>query len=297
MQHMQKAMALMNIQLSTVIADVVGQTGQKIIRAIVDGERDPQKLAALRGSRIQASEDQVARSLEGTWRHEHVFALKQALQAYDFVRGQMHECDVEIERQMQVLKMTDAVPGKRRRRSTSKNAPTFDVHERLYQVTGVDLTRINGLDSTTVLTIISEVGTDLSRFPTSGHFASWLGVCPGTRITGGKVLSSRTKPVNNRATQALKMAAANLRKSNSALGASCRRMCARMDTAKAITAVAHKLARPIYAMLTKGQEFVDRGQDFYEQRHQEHMLTHLRKRALKMGFSSFQLPTTHNAHP
>lgn len=283
-QHMQKALTQMNIQLSTVISDVVGSTGQRIVRAIVGGEREPTKLAALKDVRIRATEDEIARSLTGMWRLEHLFALKQALAAYDFVHGQLAECDVEIESQLRALGITDKVPEKSQRRATvRRNSMRFDARERLYQAVGVDLTRIAGIDASTAMIVVSEVGTDLARFPTASHFASWLGLCPGTRITGGSVISGKTKRIKNRAREALKMAALNLRATETSLGAYFRRMAARMDTPKAITAVAHKLARLIYHLMTKGEEYVEQGQRHAERRYQEHLVRQLQSRAARLG--------------
>ena len=282
-QHMQKALTQMNVQLANVISDVVGETGQKILRAIVAGERDGQMLAELKNSRIQASDDEIAASLQGNWRAEHLFALKQALGAFDFVGTQLAECDTEIEAQLQVLQAYTGEPAKGKKRGRARNAPKFDVRKQLFQVCGVDLTRIDGIDMTTALAVISETGTDMTRFKTAGHFASWLGLCPGTKITGGKVMSSKTKRVANRAAQALRMAAAALRTSQSALGAYYRRLCSRMDKPKAVTAAAHKLARLIYTMLTKGEEYTDQGQAYYEERYRERVLRQLTLRANKMG--------------
>lgn len=284
-QHIQKALVQMNVQLGTVIADVVGATGQRIIRAILKGERNPTVLAKLRDPRIAAPEEEIARSLEGTWRKEHLFALKQAVDAYDFLQGQVRECDVEIEAQMKVLKVTEGAPAKRKMGGKPRNAPHFDVRERLYEMAAVDLTLINGIDGTTAMTLMSEIGRDVERFPSAGHFASWLGLCPGTKITGGKVLSAKTRRVQNRATRALKMAASNLRNSKSALGAYHRRMCSRMDKPKAITATAHKLARLIYSMLKHGEEYVDKGQEAYEKRHTQNMINQLAKKAQRLGFA------------
>ena len=218
-QHMQKAMTLMNIQLTRAISDVAGVTGQKIVRAIVAGERDPVVLAAHRDRRIKASEEEIAASLQGTWRAEHLFALKQALATFDFCATQLAECEVEIEQVMAQLHKHTREPGKGKKRSKAKNAPGFDVREHLFKMCGVDLTKINGIDVSTALNIIAEVGTDLSRFPSDKHFASWLGLCSGTRISGGKVLGSKTKHSVNRASQAFRQAAAALRTSESALGA------------------------------------------------------------------------------
>jgi transposase len=282
-QHMQKALTQMNIQLANVISDVVGETGQKILRAIVDGERDGAVLAAMKDRRIRASTDEIAKSLQGNWRTEHLFALKQALGMFDFIGMQLAECDREIEQQMQTMHAHHGEPGKDKSRSRPRNAPKLDLRTQLFKMCGVDLTRIDGINVTTALAVISEIGTDMSRFPTVKHFACWLGLCPGTKISGGKVLSSKTKRVANRAAQALRMAAAALRSSQSALGAYFRRMCSRMDKPKAITAAAHKLARLIYTMLTKGEEYTDQGQDYYEERYRESVLRNLAKRAEKMG--------------
>ncbi len=282
-QHMQKALTQMNIQLANVIADVVGETGQRILRAIAAGERDGRVLAAMKNRRIRAGEDEIAKSLEGNWRREHLFSLKQALDAFDFVGRQIGECDCEIERQLHCLHVHGGVPAKGRRLCRTRNSPKFDLRTHLFKVCGVDLTRINGINVTTALAVISEVGTDMSRFPTVKHFTSWLGLCPGTRITGGKVISSKTKHCVNRASQALRLAAASLRSSKSALGAYFRRMCSHMDKPKAVTAAAHKLARLIYTMLTKGEEFTDQGQQHYEQRYNDHVLRQMIKRAEKLG--------------
>jgi transposase len=280
---MQKALTQMNIQLANVISDVVGETGQLILRAIVAGERDGQVLAKMKNVRIRASVDEIAKSLQGNWRAEHLFALKQALDMFDFIGTQISECDRQIEQQLQALQVTDGVPAKGKQRGRIRNAPKFDLRTQLFRMCGVDLTRIDGIDVTTALAVISETGADMSRFPTVGHFTSWLGLCPGTKITGGKIMSSKTKRVVNRASQALRMAASSLRSSQSALGAYYRRMCTRMDKPKAVAAAAHKLARLIYTMLTKGEEYTDQGQEYYEERYRESVLRNLAKRAEKMG--------------
>ena len=284
-QHMQKALVQMNIQLANVIADVAGASGQAILRAIVAGERNPYVLAGLKNSRVRASDEEIARSLQGTWRAEHLFALRQALDAFDFCGKQLQQCDEEIEAQLQRLHITAVEPDKGKKRSKARNAPKFDLRTRLYQMCGVDLTRIDGIDVTTALVVVSEIGTDMSRFPTDKHFASWLGLCPGTKITGGKVMSGKTKRCANRAAQALRLAAAALRTSQSALGAYFRRMCARMDKPKAVTAAAHKLARLIYSMLTKGEEYTDQGQAYYEERYRQRVLHNLNRRAQQLGMT------------
>ena len=283
-QHMHKALTQMNIQLANVISDVVGETGQKILRAINAGERDGAKLAALKNSRIHASHAEIAASLQGNWRAEHLFALKQALDAFDFCGTQLAQCDAEIDLQLMRLHAHDGEPAKGKKRGRPRNAPkSLDLRKQLFQMCGVDLTRIDGVDVTTALVVLSETGTDMSRFPSDKHFASWLGLCPGTKITGGKVMSGRTARCANRAAQALRMAAAALRTSQSALGAYYRRLCSRMDKGKAVTAAAHKLARLIYAMLTKGEEYTDAGQDYFEERYRQRVLRNLAERAKKLG--------------
>ncbi|WP_287877296.1 IS110 family transposase [Acidovorax sp.] len=282
-QHMQKALTQMNIQLANVISDIVGETGQKILRAIVAGEREGMTLAKLKNGRVHASEEEIAKSLQGSWRAEHLFALKQALDAFDFCGTQLSECDAQIEAQLQALHVREDEPAKGKRRGRARNAPKFDLRTQLFQMCGVDLTRIDGIDVTTALVVVCEVGADMGKFPSDKHFASWLGLCPGTKITGGKVMSGKTKRCANRAAQALRLAAAALRTSQSALGAYYRRMCARMDKPKAITAAAHKLARLIYAMLTNGQEYTDRGQDYFEERYRQRVLHNLAQRAKAMG--------------
>jgi len=282
-QHMQKALTQMNVQLANVISDIAGETGQKILRAIVAGERDGHILGAMKNARIRASIDEIAKSLEGNWRAEHLFALKQALAGFDFIGTQLSECDGEIEQQLQRLQAHDGEPAKGKQRGRSRNAPKFDLRTQLFKMCGVDLTRIDGIDVTTALAVINETGADMSRFATVGHFTSWLGLCPGTKITGGKVMSGKTKRCANHAAQALRLAAAALRPSQSAWGAYYRRMCTRMDKPKAVAATAHKLARLIYTMLTKGEEYVDQGQDYYEQRYRQRVLRQLSMRAEKLG--------------
>ena len=289
-QHMQKALTQMNVQLANVISDVVGETGQKILRAIVAGERDGQVLGSMKNARIRASVAEIAKSLQGNWRAEHLFALKQALDAFDFIGTQLGECDREIEQQLQSLQVHEGEPAKGKQRGRTRNAPKFDLRTQLFKMCGVDLTRIDGIDVTTAMAVISETGADMSRFPTVGHFASWLGLCPGTKITGGKVMSGKTKRCANQAAQALRLAAAALRTSQSALGAYFRRMCSRMDKPKAVTAAAHKLARLIYTMLTKGEEYTDQGQDYYEERYRQRVMHHLAGRAEKLGFQLTPIP-------
>jgi transposase len=289
-QHMQKALTQMNLQLGQVISDVAGETGQKIIRAILAGERDGAALAKLRHARIRASEAEIAKALQGNWREEHLFALKQAVALYDAYAEQLAECDRQLATMLTALARHEAPPEPPKRRTPAKNAPAMDLRIYLFQLCGVDLTRIDGIDVTTAFKVLAEVGADLSRFKSAKQFASWLGLCPGTQISGGKVLSGASKRTANRAAQALRMAAANLRTSQSALGAYYRRLCARMDKPRAITACAHKLARLIYTLLTKGEEYVDQGQTHYEERYRQRVIKSLTKRAEQLGFQLVPVP-------
>ncbi len=285
-QHMQKALAEMNIQLANVISDIVGETGQRIVRAIVAGEHDRHRLAALRGDRIHASEEVVARSLEGTWRPEHLFALKHAVALFDSYAGLLAECDQELERLLAPLARHDDLStlGKPKRRGRAKNAPRFDVRTALFRACGVDVTRIDGLDTTTALKVFAETGADLGRFPTVKHFCSWLNLCPNTRISGGKRLKGGEKKRANRAGQALRQAAVAMQFSKSALGAYFRRMAARVGNGIAVKATAHKLARLFYNALTKGMIYVDRGMAAEDARCVERTLKHLTKRAAALGY-------------
>jgi transposase len=291
-QHMQKALAQMNLQLDNVISDIMGVTGQKIVRAIVAGERDPVVLAKLRHARIQASEEDIVKSLQGTWREEHLFSLKQALALYDAYQTQITECDERLGKVLKELASTEPVleptapsePEKRGRGRPVK-AGTLDLRKILERCCGVDLTRIEGIDVRTALTVIAEIGTDLSRFKSVKHFASWLGLCPGTKISGGKRLSGASQRHQNRLAQALRMAAVAAGRSKSALGAYYRRLATRLGKASAVRATAHKLARLIYTLMTRGEAYVEQGQQRYEEQYQQRVKKSLEQRARELGFT------------
>jgi transposase len=287
-QRMQKELVQMNIQLTEVLSDVMGQTGQAIIRAIVAGERDPAKLATHRNRRVRASAQEVQRALTGNWREEHLFILAQALASYDEVGHHIAECDQKL-RELLGARAAHQVHIGRPPRAGTKARQEFDVRQMLANWAGVDLTRINGLEITTVTKLLTEIGPDVSRFETVKHFCSWLGLCPGTKISGGKKLSSATKLSANRARQALKVAAMTLAHSDSALGAFYRRLCARMDKPRANTATAHKLARMVYFMLTRGEDYVDRGQQHYEELQRQRSIAALKRRAAALGFQVQQM--------
>jgi len=286
-RHMQKALTQMNIKLQHVISDITGMTGMRIIETIVRGERNPRKLAKLRDYRTKAKEKRIARSLRGHWRSEHIFELTQALELYRTYQHKIEECDSEIEAQLGRFEdrsdggVPSDKPGRKRHQG---NAPRFDVRSRLYRMTGVDLTAIDGVDAYTALKVVSEIGTDMSRRPTVKRFASWLGLSPNNRVSGGRVMSSRTKPSANRAATSLRLAANALHRSDSALGAYLRRKKAHLGAPKAITATAHKLARIIYSMLKYGQKYVDAGAHYYEEQYRRRALSNARRRAEQLGY-------------
>lgn len=289
-QRMQKALNEMNIQLHRVISDITGKTGMKIIRAILAGERDPLKLSELRDPRIKASPEKIAAALQGDYRAELLFILQQEVTLYETYCQQIQAGDVRIEqylRQFEPKVNLDEQPLpalKRRRKKSYGNEPSFDLTTYLYQISGVDFTQIDGIGALSALNILSEVGLDPSRFPGVKHFTSWLGLCPGSRITGGKVKSSRTRRVVNRAANAFRMAAQSLANSQSALGAFYRRLRNRLGAPKAITATAHKLARIFYKLWTDGGPYLDPGVDAYEQQYQDRLVKNLKRKAKSLGF-------------
>ena len=281
-QRMQKSLVQMNIQLTEVLTDVMGMTGQAIIRAIVAGERDPKTLARHRDRRVKASAEEITKALTGNWRDEHLFVLRQALAMNDDIARHLAECDTKLQALLRALGQRNVDLGKVPR-AGSKMRQEFDARQTLANWAGVDLTRINGLGLAAVMKILSEIGPDLTRFANVKHFCSWLGLCPGTKISGGKVLSAKTKRSANRVRQALKMAAMSLSHSGSALGAFYRRLCSRMDKPSANTATAHKLARMVYFMLTRGEDFVDLGQQRYEEQQRQRSIAALKRRAAALG--------------
>ena len=291
-QHMQKALTQMNLKLQHVISNITGKTGMRIIEAIVMGERDPWKLAGLRDPRTRADQRTIAKSLQGHWREEHIFELTQALELYRGYQVKIDECDQEIERQLERFEdRSDGTPPGGVGKRTQGNAPRFDLRSHLHRMTGVDLTRIDGVDAFTALKVVSEIGTDMSRWPSAKHFASWLGLSPNNSITGGKVISSKTKASANRAAKALRLAANALHRSDSALGAFLRRKKAHLGSPKAITATAHKLARIFYCMLRYGQQYVDAGTQYYESQYRERALRAAKQRAAQLGYRLVPMAT------
>jgi transposase len=295
--RMQKCLTQMNLQLANVISNIMGQTGQKILRAILAGERNAEKLAAMRDSRIRATEKEIVASLTGNWRPELLFCLKQEMDRYDFCQWQIAECDEHIQQHLATLtsrpkstEVDNKPPVKPQKKKPPKgNSPTFPLEQELVRITGVDFTRIDGINVMTAQTIISEVGVDMTRWPSESHFASWLGLCPNNAVSGGKVLRRDTRRIVNRAATAFRIAASTLRLSDSYLGAQFRRFRGKLGAPKAITAMAHKLAVLFYRMLRFGQEYVDRGVKVYEERYREQQLSLLNKRAAQLGFSVIPL--------
>lgn len=285
-QHMQKAMVQMNVQLQHVIEDITGATGMRIIRAILSGERDPKRLADLRNERCKNDAATIAKALRGDWREEHLFALRQAVELVDAYQAKITACDERILAALNTFEDRSGgrplPPGQPAR--PDRHDLSFDATAELYRITGIDLTRIKGLKANTLLKVISEIGLDMSKWPDDKHFASWLSLCPNNKISGGKVLSRRTKPSANRVAASLRIAAQSLHSSKSALGAFLRRKAAQIGMPKAITATAHKLACIIYNMLRYGTEFIERGQDYYEHQYQDRVLKNLTRRAKEMGY-------------
>jgi transposase len=287
-QHMQKALMLMNVQLHHVVADITGMTGMNIIRSIVDGVRDPKILAQHRDRRCKASIETVQKALNGNYRIEHVFALRQSLALYEFHCAKALECDVEIEQAMAELNSdrgTPATPMPEARHVHQRNEPKFDIRTALFNLLGADLSQIHGFGPATVLRLVGECGDDMRKWPSVKHFTSWLSLAPGNKISGGRVLSSRTRRSSNRAAAVLRMAAMSVGKTHTALGAFYRRLGARVGKAKAITATARKLAVLFYNAVRFGMAYVDPGEDHYEERYKQRVLQQLQRRATQMGFT------------
>jgi transposase len=286
-QHLQKALVQMNLQLGLVLEDITGATGLRIIRAILGGERDPERLAALRHGQCKHSAATIAQALQGDWREEHLFALEQALELIEAYQAKIAACDARIEAHLRTFADRSAgqPPPQGPPPRADRHDLSFDATAELFRLTGVDLTAITGFQAHTVLKVLSETGLDMSKWPTAKHFGSWLGLAPNNRVSGGKVLRRRTTPSANRAAAALRIAAQSLHRSNSALGAFLRRKAAQRGMPKAITAAAYKLAVILYTMLTQGTAFVERGQDFYERAYQVRVLKSVERRAHQLGYS------------
>lgn len=290
-QHMQKALLQMNIQLSQAVSDVTGMTGQKIIRAILVGERDPQTLAAMREPGCKKSAEEIGKALTGTWREEHLFILKQSLMLYDFYTEQIQTCDEEIEG-LYGLTRPDWESGevqpltKRKKNSHSKNLPHHpeEIRKHLKRISGVDLSLVDGFGVSLAQTVIMEVGTDMSKFPDEKHFCSWLGLAPKHEISGGKVLKNNTLKTKNRAGQAFRMAAQSVKQAECVFGAFYRRLKARLGPSQATVATAHVIARVVYRMLKYKVEYEPLSLNQYQKHYEEQQIKYMRKKAAKFGF-------------
>lgn len=287
-QHMQQAMMEMNVQLHHVVADITGKTGMEIIRAIVAGQHDPEELVKFRDCRCKNPLEMMIAALTGNYRPEHLFTLKQSLALVDFYASQLIECDEAIELKMKQLQQQTEPPEKllpKRSQRHGGNAMNFDVRTELYNILGVDLTEIHGIGPTLALKLIAECGTDMARWPTSKHFTSWLCLAPANKISGGKVLSSRTRKSSNRVSALLRLAVPVLGKTDSALGAFYRRLAARSGKSVAITATARKIATIFYNILRYGIKYIDPGAGYYDEKYKARALEGLRRRADAFGFT------------
>jgi transposase len=286
-QHLQKALEEMNVKLTEVVSDIVGQTGLKIIKDIVRGVRDPLRLAKHRHEKCQATEAEIAAALYGNWRKEHLFALKQALEMYEFYQRQLRACDQEIEACLRGFADRSggaALPPSPRRQQPRGHAPRFGARALLFRMAGVDLTVIEGISETTALVLLSEIGLDLRRFPTEKNFVSWLGLCPQHRGSAGKIFSRRVRRGANRAARALRMAAQGCHHAKNALGAFYRRIQARCSGAKAVVATARKIAERVYRLLKYGQEYVRQAEQAYDEAYRQRTVKGLARKAESLGY-------------
>lgn len=287
-QHMQKALTQMNVLVHQAVEDITGVSGMRIIRAIIVGERNPVRLAAMREAGCKKDAATVASALEGNWREEHLFALRQAVELFDFYQERINECDRQMLAHLETMEDhsgSRGTPPEPEGKSPRKNELSFDGAAEAYRISGTDLAKIPGIGGNTALKILSEIGTDVVHWPTAKHFASWLTLAPGNRISGGKRLSQRKAPANaNRVAQALRLAAFSLHKSHSYLGAFYRRMAARAGKTKAIQATAHKLAILVYNALKYGTDYVEKGARYYEESYRDRVVKNISRRANEMGY-------------
>lgn len=291
-QRMQKTLTKMNLQLANVISDISGTTGQAILGKILAGERDPGELARLRDPRIQASEEVIAKSLEGNWRPELLFILRQEHESYGMFQRKIAECDQALAQHFQGMEAKAdprLLPPCRRNKRPRGNVPTrFDLRGELYRVTGVDMTAIDAINVLTAQTVLAEIGADMSRFETEGHLVSFLNLSPNHRISGGKVIGRDKRKPFNRAGLALRLAAGTLLKSHTYLGSQYRRLRAKLGAPKAMKAMAAKLARILYRMLKYGEAYADKGQEYYEEKYRQQQLRMLAKKAAELGVQIVQ---------
>ena len=287
--RMQKALVQMNVLLRRVVSDITGVTGMRILRDIVAGQRDPQQLAEHREPNCRASKAEIVAALTGNYRPEHVFVLQQNLELYDAYQQRIRDCDATIEAYLQSMAATvtppvTPLPPARSRAKPKANEPRFEVRTPLHHLAGVDVSQLDGIGPYNALRLVSEIGTDMTRWPTEKHFTSWLTLAPCNKISGGRLLSSRTRPSANRAAAILQLAAATLGRTQTALGAFYRRLAFRIGKAKAVTATARKLAILVYRSLKHGLIYKDPGADAYDAARRGHLVRSLQKRAANLGF-------------
>ncbi len=293
--HMQKALQQMNLRLDKAVSDISGKTGTLIIERIIAGERNPKVLAELRDPRVVANKKEIAAALDGNYRNEHLFALKQSYEALCFVHRQMEECDAEIKRVLDGLdrkvdaNLAQLSPSPKGSKRSNKNQSLFDLRPALYEIYGVDLTQVNGFQSGTILNILAELGPELHKFPSEKNFTSYLGLCPNREISGGRLLKNSTKKVQSRAAKAFRLAAQTLKNSECYLGKFYRRIKARAGAPKAITATARKLAVIFYKMVKDKVEYKPLDPSSFERKHRERALKSLKNRAKSMGFEIIPL--------
>jgi transposase len=300
-QRMQKALVQMNLQLHNVISDITGVTGMRILRDIVAGVTDPVALAAHRDHRCRASQDEIVASLTGNYRAEHLFILRQHLEIFDTFQRQIQTCDAEIESLLHKLAAKQGepktpVPSPRSKLRFYDNEPRFEIRDPLYRLAGADLTQIDAIGPYTALKIIAEIGTDMTRWPTYKHFTSWLTLAPKNKITGGRLISSKTQPSANRVATVLRMCAMVVGRTSTALGAYYRRIAYRIGKPKAITATARKLAILVYCTLKGDMAYKDPGAQAYDEQHRTRTLQHLRNRARQLGFGLVDIDTGELLH-
>jgi transposase len=279
----------MNVLVQQAVDDITGVTGMRIIRAIIGGERNPLALAAMREPGCKKDAATIARALQGNWREEHLFALRQAVELFDSYQEKIRDCDQKILEQVHMLEDRSqtgtGTPPRPEGGHSRKNELSFDGATEAYRITGVDLTRISGIKGHTAMKILSEIGTDVKHWPTAGHFTSWLTLAPGNRISGGKRLSQRKGPPKaNRVAQILKIAAQSLHHSHSYMGAFYRRLGARVGKAKAIQATARKLAIQIYYALKYGTDYVEKGQNYYDEIYRKKVVANMARKAKELGY-------------
>jgi transposase len=292
-QRIQKVLTEMNVQLSNVLSDVSGASGMAIIHGILKGERDARVLAALADAQVKASKEVIAKSLEGNWRQELLFVLAQEVELYGVYQDKIAECDRQLQTQLRTmapkvdLESNPLGPRPKGKRAQG-NAPKFDLRTELYRLTGVDWTQVNGIDVTVAQSVIAETGVDLSSFPSEGNFTSWMGLCPANDSSSGRVIRKSTPHVASRAATAFRQAASSLIRSQSYLGAQYRRLRTRLGAPKAITAMARKLACLFYRLLRYGQQYVDKGMQFYEEKYRDQQIKSVTRRAQQLGLQVIQ---------